>query len=127
MVAWTLYSSLWGYSKVYYKSTGYGGTNGYSFRQSQPAGISAAAITDWNIYPNPATDLLKVSNPLADGAKYEITDMPGHGRLDGADAAAARTVYSRGDGGAGAAALACAVGGDRGQADGLQDDVHDLL
>lgn len=92
MVAWTLYSSLWGYSKVYYKSTGYGGTNGYSFRQSQPAGISAAAITDWNIYPNPATDLLKVSNPLADGAKYEITDMPGRTLLSGSLSAGTQTI-----------------------------------
>ncbi len=92
MVAWTLYSSLWGYSTVYYKTTGYGGTNGYSFRQSQPAGISASAITDWNIYPNPATDLLNVSNPVPNGATYEITDMPGRNLLTGNLAAGSQTI-----------------------------------
>ncbi len=83
MVAWTLYSSLWGYSTVYYKTTGYGGTNGYSFRQWQPAGTSASAITDWNIYPNPAKDLITIYTSVALEAKYEITDMPGRSLLKG--------------------------------------------
>ncbi len=48
-------------------------------------------------------------------------------KLTGLDAAAARKIHSRRDGGAGAAALARALGGHRRQAHGLQNHVHDLL
>ena len=50
------------------------------------------AKSDWVVYPNPATDLLKVSNPLADGAKYEITDMPGRTLLSGSLSAGTQTI-----------------------------------
>ncbi len=48
-------------------------------------------------------------------------------KLAGLEAAAARPIHSRRHGGAGAPALARAVGGHRRQAHGLQNHVHDLL
>ncbi len=41
------------------------------------------AKSDWNIYPNPAKDLITIYTSVALGAMYEITDMPGRSLLKG--------------------------------------------
>ena len=83
LVAWAKFNGTTTDYDVYYKLTDYGGTNGYSFRESAPVAITNAVTEKWDIYPNPATTTLIINSPEAD-ARYELIDMLGRNVGNGA-------------------------------------------
>ena len=66
--------------------------NGYAFRPAKPSGVLNNSVKAWNIYPNPTATELTVENPIADEARYKITDMPGRTLLVGTLQAGLHTI-----------------------------------
>jgi len=80
----TLNAWVWGAtSTVYYKTSDYGSLpNGFTYRHANTNAVVPVVNQVWQVYPNPATSNLNVSNP-GDAGSYEITDMLGRILLSG--------------------------------------------